>query len=180
MRQVLPFVLIAAAVTWIISEAMELAAGGRTTSTLYLTAVFHLLMGIGIWGAYMAQAVPRHRASLVGAAMTSLGYLVLVYPPLAISTSPLMTISEFMATNAPFRIAGFLAVSGTVILGVAFLRAREYPVWTGIALVLCPIAFAGVISRGGPDVVVIAANIIQGLALAAIGLRAQRLQLVPA
>ena len=64
-------VLIAAGMVWIFSEMLEIVMGGRTPLTLWITAVFHLLMAVGIWGAYGSQAGGRGTLSLVAVAMAS-------------------------------------------------------------------------------------------------------------
>lgn len=162
-------VLIAAGLVWISSEMLEVVMGGRTPLTLWITAVFHLLMAFGIWGAYGSQAGGRGTLSLVGAVMASLGYFILIYPPIAVSQSATLTISEYIGGSIYFRFAGMLAVFGTIAFGFSVWRTRSYPMWIGIVLMVCPAVFVSVLLAGGPDLVVITANVVQSIALIAMG-----------
>lgn len=168
------YVLIAAAACWMLSEVLELAWGGRTALTLWLTAAFHFLFAIGIWGAYAGQAPGKRTLSLIATGMASLGYLLLVYPPLAVASTPSMTITAFMEAHLVFKLAGFLAVLGTVLFGVAILLWKSYPAWTGAALVGCPMIFSAVMLAEGPEPAAILANLVESVALIAIAVDALR------
>ena len=168
------YAVIAAAVCWILSEVLEIALGGRTASTLWLTAAFHFLIAFGIWGAYVGQADRKSTLSLIAAGMMSLGYLLLVYPPLAVSQAPSITITEFMDVNLIFKLAGLLAVLGTILFGVSILRQKSYVAWTGVALVLCPVIFSAIMMSEGPELVAIVANLVESVALIVISVQALR------
>jgi hypothetical protein len=162
-------VLIAAGLVWISSEMLELVMGGRTQLTLWITAVFHLMMAVGIWGAYGSQAGGRGTMSLVAAAMASLGYFVLIYPPIAVSQDATLTIGGYIQGSIYFTIAANLAVFGTIAFGVSVWRTRSYPVWIAIALIVCPAVFTSVVLSDGPDLLANTVNVWQSLALIAIG-----------
>lgn len=170
-------VLIAAGAVWIVSELLELIMGGRTLAVLWITALFHLLMVGGIWGAYRGQAGPRSRVSLVAAAMASVGYLILIYPPLAVSQSATLTIGEYIRGSPFFTIGANLAVFGVIAFGIAVWRTRAYPTWIAIALIACPAVFTAVMLSEGPGLLAIAANIIQSIAL--IGMGREGLRRIP-
>jgi len=170
----LAWLLMAAGAAWIISEGVEFVVGGRTAASLMLTVAFHALTAVGLWGALAGQPGGRTRLSAVGVAMASVGYLALIYPPLAIANSESVTIIEFMDANPLFKLAGLLAVAGTVTYGASIVRDRSYPIWTGAALVLCPILFTGAMSGGGLDRFANAVNVVEALALVTIGWRAAR------
>ena len=172
--RVLPLLLIVAGAFWIASELLELLLGGRSTASLWLTAAFHQLMVFGIWGAYRGPGVPRGPLALVAAVLVSLGYLVLVYPPIAVALAPALTIEEFMEANPLFKAAGLAAVLGKVMFGISILRTRIDPAWTGITLTVGPLLFAAVMLSGGPSAIAITANIGVSVALIVIGLRALR------
>jgi hypothetical protein len=114
--------------------------------------------------------------SLVAAGIASLGYLIMVYPPLAVSQSASMAISEFMDVYPVFKLAGFAAVPGTVLFGIAVLRQKYYAAWTGIVLVVCPPIMAAVLLREGPMIVANVVNVVQSVAWIVMSLRALRQQ----
>lgn len=163
--------LIAAAGCWILSEILEIALGGRTGLTLGLTAAFHLFMVGGIWGAYAGQKGGPNALSRVAAAMVSLGFVMLVYPPIAVSQNPDVTIDLFMKAHPLFGMAGFLATLGCMLFGVAILRHRSYDRWIGFVLVVAPAVFAVTMQSGGLGVAASTANLLEGVALVAMGLR---------
>lgn len=171
---ILPLLLIAAAVFWIASELVELLLGGRGAVSLLLTAAFHQLMVFGIWGACLGRQRRRGPIALLGAALVSVGYLVMVYPPLAVVSDPSLTIEGFMEAHPAFKAFGLAAVLGKVLFGISILRTRIDPAWTGLALLLGPLLFAGVMLASGPVAVAISANLLTAGALLVIGLRALR------
>ena len=61
------------------------------------------------------------------------------------------------------------AVAGALVLGIGVLRARVYPRWTGIVMIVS--AVAGPVAGGGPAVLQNAAAILGSIALAGIGCR---------
>lgn len=170
--KILPVLLIAAALCWIASDLIELLAGGRTSASLWLTAAFHQLMVFGVWGAYLGADRRRGLIALLGSVLVSVGYLVMVYPPLAVVGDPALTIEAFMDANPGFKVAGLAAVFGKVLFGVSILRTRLDPLWTGLTLVIGPLAFAGVMLADGPVTIAIAANLFVAVALLLIGVRA--------
>lgn len=177
--RLLLFALITGAAVWLVSEVLELVISGRSPVTLWLTASFHGLMAIGIWGAYAGQSGRRSLLSLIAAAAASIGYLLLIYPPLAASRSADTTIVEVMASSPLLQLAGLLAVLGTILFGIAVLLRRTYPEWTGVALAVCPVIFTALLMSDGPYVIGLAANMIESVALVAIGLQAMRSTAVP-
>jgi hypothetical protein len=166
--------LIAGGVCWIISELLELAVGGRTGLTLALTAAFHLLMAGGMWAAYLGQRGPRSPLSQVAAGLASVGYLLLVYPPIAVARNPSIPYLEFMRTRPVFMAAGLLVTAGVTLFGAAGLRSRAYPAWIGLACLVSPVAFAGVTLADGPALIGFAANTLLGGAFVTMGVLALR------
>lgn len=169
----LAWLLVAAGAVWIASEATEFITRERTSFSLALTLAFHALTAVGLWGARAGQA-RRTRLGTVGVAMASLGYLALMYPPLAMARSDAVTIVEFLDANPVFNMASLLAVAGTIMYGSSIVRDRSYPAWTGAALVLCPILFTGAMTGGGLELFANAVNVVEALALVTIGWRAVR------
>lgn len=170
----LAWLLVIAGAAWIVSEGLEFVGGERTAISLPLTVAFHALTAAGLWGALAGQPRGRTRLATVGVAMASLGYLALMYPPLAMARSDAVTIVEFLDANPVFNMASLLAVAGTIMYGSSIVRDRSYPAWTGAALVLCPILFTGAMTGGGLELFANAVNVVEALALVTIGWRAVR------
>ncbi len=165
----LALILIAAGVVWISSEFLEVVAGGRTAVTLGLSALFHLLLAIGLWGAYLAQPGARSPLSRIGVSAASVGYLFLILPPIAAARSASLDLPAFMREHSWATLAGMLAVLGTVAFGIAVLRGRTFPAWLGVVLVVCPLVLAIGLASGALDPVVITANVVQSVALIQMG-----------
>jgi len=170
--KLLPLLLIAAATFWIGSELVELLMGGRSAVSLWMTAAFHQLMVFGIWGAYRARGERRGPLALLATVLVSVGYLVLIYPPVVVALDPGQTIEGFMDANPMFTVAGLAAVFGKVLFGISILRTRIDPAWTGGVLILGPLLFAGVMLAGGAASIAIAANVCVSVALLTLGMRA--------
>lgn len=165
----LPILLILAGATWLGSELLEVALGGRSTLSLWLTALFHLLMVPGIWGAVLGQREPRPAGTRPVAAGIALGYLVMVYPPIAVAGSSAWTIASFLREYLVFQAAGLLAMLGTALFGWLVLRARSYPAWVGGVLLVTPLIFTVALALDGPPGVVAATNTLHAAALMAMG-----------
>lgn len=170
--KLLPLLLIAAATFWIGSELVELLMGGRSAVSLWMTAAFHQLMVFGIWGAYRGRGERRGSLALLATVLVSVGYLVLIYPPVVVALDPGQTIEGFMDANPMFTAAGLAAVFGKVFFGISILRTRIDPAWTGGVLILGPLLFAGVMLAGGAASIAIAANVCVSVALLTLGMRA--------
>lgn len=170
----LTYVLVAGGVCWIISEVLELVYGGRTGLTLALTAAFHLLMAGGIWAAYVGQGSLGSQLSLVATGLASAGYLVLVYPPIAIAGDLSVPYPEFIRARPVLMAAGLLATLGVTLFGAGVVRARAYPAWVGVACLVSPGVFASVTLAEGPLLIGFAANILLGSAFVAMGVLARR------
>lgn len=172
--KVLNYALIAGGACWIISEILELASGSRTALTLMLTAAFHLLMVGGIWAAYAGQGDQKGALSQAAAGMASVGYLILVYPPVAVAQDPVLDYGEFMRSSKLFWAAGMLVTLGVALFGASVLRVRSYRVTIGLALLVCPPVFAAVFLLDGPPLIGVAANLLLAAAFMAMGARALR------
>lgn len=170
----LTYALIAAGACWIISEVLEIALGGRTALTLMLTAAFHLLMAGGIWAAYAGQGERKGTLSQAAAGLASVGYLILVYPPMAVARDPSLNYVEFMQSSSLFWAAGMFVTLGVALFGAAVLRSRSYPATMGLALLVCPLVFAAVVLLDGPPLVGFAANVLLGSVFVAMGARTMR------
>jgi hypothetical protein len=130
----LVYVFILGSTLWIISEIIELQ-GGYNSSVYYLTAAFHILAGFGIWGLHLLQSKKKNIISLVGSAIISISYLSLGYFPIQVMNSGL-SVSGFFAHNPVYNISGFAFLIGHIIFGIAVLRTKYFPNWTGLMVML--------------------------------------------
>jgi hypothetical protein len=137
--------------------------------TFVLTAAFHLLAALGMWGAYAGLRAGRHILGLVATAAASAGYLGLIYPPIASAMGPPGTFEALMKPGSIFGIAAMFATLGVSLFGAVVLYRKSYARWIGVALLVCPPIFATMVVTGGPVGIGIAANVVHGLALGATG-----------
>ena len=168
------YLTIAGASCWILSEILEIAVGGYSPLILLLTAAFHLLIALGIWGVHAGQSLEKTTLSPIAATITSIGYLLMTYPPLVVSLSTTADIMTFMESHSAFKIAGMAAVLGTMLFGISVLRLKYYPTWTGIALIVCPPIMAAVLLRQGPMIVANVVIVVQSVAWVLMSRRAIR------
>jgi hypothetical protein len=71
--------------------------------------------------------------------------------------------------GAFFIIAMLASVAGALVLGIGVLRAKVYPKWVGILMIVT--AVAGPVAGGGPAVLQNAAPILGSIALIGVGFR---------
>lgn len=138
-------------VAWIGSEIAELLAQGYTPTVFLLTAIYHLLAGLGIWGLHRAQAQSAGKLSLVGATLISLSFLALIYFPLGAMQAGL-TPPEYASTRPLFQLVGLMNIFGFILFGIAIYRARIFPRWTGPMLAIGNLLFAALLASGGGPV----------------------------
>lgn len=134
--------------SWIGSEVAELLANGYTPLVFVLTAIYHLLAAIGIWGLHAAQMRGADKLSATGAALISLSFLVLVYFPLGAMQAGL-TPQEYAFANPLFQIVGIINIAGFILFGVAMYRAGVFPRWVGPVIAIGNILFAILLATGG-------------------------------
>lgn len=132
---------------WLGSELVEIAQGGYTPTVYYLTAAFHAFAGIGIWGVHFLQARAKNTLSAVGTTMASLSYLSLIYLPIQVMHSGLSA-SEFRAANPVYMIPGMINVVGLILFGIAVVRTKFFPAWTGVIIISGIILFAAAMTQG--------------------------------
>ena len=132
---------------WIGSEVVEIAQGGYNATVYYLTAAFHFFAGIGIWGLHFQQSRKQNTLSAVGTVMISFTYLALTYLPIQVMHSGLSGL-EFAAANPIYRIPGMINVLGLVVFGIAVIRTKFFPAWTGAIIILGSITFAVAMTQG--------------------------------
>jgi len=132
---------------WMISEVVEIIHGGFNPTVYYLTAAFHLFSGIGIWGLHLVQYRSKNTLSLIGTVMVSLSYLSLVYLPIQVLHSGLSGV-EFVELNPMYKIPAFVNVTGLILFGIAVIRSKFYPMWTGAFIIVGSIIFLTAMMNG--------------------------------
>lgn len=132
---------------WMISEVVEIVHGSYNSTVYFLTAAFHLFAGIGIWGLHFVQNRSNNTLSAIGTVMISLSYLSLVYLPIQVMHSGLSG-AAFVEANPMYMIPGFINVIGLILFGIAVIRAKFFPAWTGAIIMLGSIIFIVAMTNG--------------------------------
>ena len=132
---------------WIVSEVVEMIHGGFNSTGYYLTAAFHLFSGIGIWGLHFVQNYPKKTLSAIATLMISLSYLSLVHLPIQVLHSGLSG-TDFIEENPLYLIPGVINVFGLILFGIAVIRAKFFPTWTGTIIILGSIIFFVAMTNG--------------------------------
>ncbi len=132
---------------WMGSEVVEIAQGGYNSTVYYLTAAFHFFAGLGIWGLHFLQNRPKNTLSAAGTVMISLSYLALAYLPIQVMHSGLSNLA-FIEANPIYKIPAMINVVGLIVFGIAGIRAKFFPAWTGVILILGSIIFVVAMTNG--------------------------------
>jgi hypothetical protein len=132
---------------WMVSEVVEIIHGGFNSTVYYLTAAFHLFAGIGIWGLHFVQNRSNNTLSATGTVMISFSYLTLVYLPIQVLHSGLSG-AAFVEANPMYMIPAFMNVFGLILFGIAVIRAKFFPAWTGAIIMLGSIIFIVAMTNG--------------------------------
>jgi hypothetical protein len=132
---------------WIGSEVVEIAQGGYNSTVYYLTAAFHFFAGFGIWGLHFLQNRSKNTLSAAGTVMISLSYLALAYLPIQVMHSGLSNL-EFIEANPIYKIPAMINVVGMIVFGIAVIRAKFFPAWTGVIIIFGSIIFAVAMTKG--------------------------------
>ncbi|MGH3145497.1 MAG: hypothetical protein ACRDTR_06805 [Rubrobacter sp.] len=112
----------------ILSETVEVAGGGFSRPSFAVTTVAFFTLAAGIWGLHARQAMAAGRASLIGAALFSVGaFLEGVADVIGFGSA---TEAELQArTGLLVPIAFVILILGAILFGTAALRAGVYPRW---------------------------------------------------
>lgn len=112
---------------------------------LTLTTCFgSLLDAMGLSGMYASRATRLGRLGLVGVVLIFVAaclfaslflVLVLVFPVLATTAPRLTADGSFPALSFSFILVDVLLAGGAALFGIAILRSRSFPRWTGWLLV---------------------------------------------
>ena len=135
------YIAILGFVTWIVSELIEIVEGGYNSTVYYLTSVYHIFAGFGIWGLHLLQSQKKNTISLISVVLISLTYFSLGYFPIQVMNAGL-SISEFIIQNPLYKIPGIISLIGFVLFGYAIIRTKYFPNWTGLVLIFGTIIYA--------------------------------------
>lgn len=126
--------------TWAVSDILEAIAGERTPAVYYLTAAYHALAAIGVWGIHRVQSGTGLNLSTMATAMQSLGLAIVIVLPIQIMRSG-MEPGEYASQNPHFVAGGLLNVLGMIVLGLAIWRCAVFPRWTAVAIPVGAVLF---------------------------------------
>ena len=127
---------IAFSALYVVSDVMELAAGGLTTGQLIVTYVAEASIPFYVLGLNSLQQPRGGWPSLVGALMYAvafIGFSATVLYPLVTGTRD--ADSVFDDFGVIYTIHAALAFVGGLLFGASILQARVFPRWTAFALI---------------------------------------------
>ena len=125
---------------WALSDILEAVEGARTPTVYYLTAIYHALAAIGVWGIHRVHSDNGWNLSTLATVMQSLGLAIVIVLPIQILHSG-MEPGEFASQNPHFVAGGLLNVLGMIVLGVAIWRCAVFPRWTAFAIPIGAVLF---------------------------------------
>ena len=123
-------------VVYIVSDVIELAQGGFSTTQLVLTYAAEAALPLFVIGLYAAQRPAIGWLGLVGAlgyAYAYIAFTATVVYSLVEHTSDWVVLNEHL--GAWFTVHGLVMVVAGGCFGLAVTRAGVFPRWTGYALV---------------------------------------------
>lgn len=154
---------LAGCATMVLSEIVERLSGGFTPTSYAVTIAGFLGLGWAALVAHRGQRPPDGALGLVGAVLFAAGCLLESLGDVVGFGAP--TEEALQArTGLLIPIGGVLLVLGGLALGVAIVRARRYPRWTGVVVAATPL-FLPATSLGLPVPVLSLTNSLLALAL---------------
>ncbi len=165
---------------YVLSDAMELAAGRLYTGQLIVTYMAEAAIPFFVVGLYAIQGERGGWIGLAGALMYSVafvGFAATVLYPLVTGTRDADAV--FDDFGVIYDLNSALALVGGVLFGASVLRAGVFPRWTGIALIVGLGLTAVLVAAGLPEGVqtvgtAIRAAAFAGMGAACLGLRTAR------
>ncbi|MBI1734863.1 MAG: hypothetical protein HYR51_06795 [Candidatus Rokubacteria bacterium] len=137
MRVAVACVTLASSLLYLASEAMELVAGGFSSTQLLSTYVAFALVPFVVLGLHSLQHAGADWTSLVGATAYGLAYVfyagTAMYALAAKTTDYAALVHEL---GGLYVLHGALMVAGGLLFGTAVIRSRVFPWWTGLALLV--------------------------------------------
>jgi len=120
---------------WLISDLIELLTGEYGSPVVYLTALFHLFAGIGIWGLSLGLSQERRPLALISTSLVSIGHLGLAPLPLHVHWSgrgPMLILGEHS-----IYVVLLLAWSiGILAFSMSVIRSPRVPTWIGWCMLI--------------------------------------------
>lgn len=144
---------------WIASEVLEIVQRGYSPAVYYLTAAYHVLAGIGVWGIYKAQTQGKNLFNLTGTAIASIAYVSMTFFPLQVMWSGL-SMGEFVSANPVYKLAGLVWFIGMILFSISVIRTGFFPIWTGAVMVIGTLFFTATPIFGLPMLLVNVTNIV--------------------
>jgi hypothetical protein len=123
-------------ILYVVSDALELVAGGLYPAQLVVTYVAEAAVPLFMLGLDAQQQPRGGLLSLLGAAaygFAFVGFSATVLYPLVTGTMDADHV--FAAFGAIYTLHALLALVGGTAFGVAVVRAGVFPRWTGLALI---------------------------------------------
>lgn len=121
---------------YVLSDAMELAAGGLYTAQLWVTYLAEAAVPFFMLGLDAHQQPRAGLLGLLGAVAygaSFVGFSATVLYPLV---SGMRDADQVFAAFGPIYTAhAILALVGGLMFGASVLRARVFPAWTGVAVI---------------------------------------------
>ena len=161
---------IAFSALYVVSDVIELAAGGLTTGQLIVTYVAEASIPFYVLGLNSLQQPRGGWPSLVGALMYSaafVGFSATVLYPLVTGTRDADTV--FNDFGVIYSIHAGLAFAGGLLFGASVLRARVFPRWTAFALIAGLLVTAILAGLGLPEGVQTVGTAVRSIAFAGMG-----------
>ncbi|HUF03012.1 MAG TPA: hypothetical protein VMM38_02445 [Aridibacter sp.] len=144
---------------WTVSEVLEIVQGGYSPAVYYLTAAYHVLAGLGIWGLYKRQTPQKNVFNLASTAIASVAYLSFTRFPIQVMRSGL-SMADFVNANPIYKIGGLVWFVGMLLFSVSVFRTGYFPRWTGVIMVIGTVSFVATPLLGWPTLLVNVTNII--------------------
>lgn len=143
---------------WMISEFIEIFSGYNAT-VYYLTAAYHFFAAFGIWGLYRVQKQEGNSLGKIGAVISAVAYLGLVYFPIAVMHSGLH-FPAFLEANPAYKFLGGFWFLGMMMFGISLLRTKYFAVWTAVVFIVGTLLFTATPLLGLPTMLVNFTNIV--------------------
>jgi hypothetical protein len=161
---------IAFSALYVVSDVIELVAGGLTTEQLIVTYVAEASIPFYVLGLNSLQQPRGGWPSLVGALMYAVafvGFSATVLYPLVTGIRDADTV--FSDFGVIYNINAGLAFAGGLLFGASVLRARVFPRWTGFALIAGLLVTALLAGLGLPEGVQTVGTAVRSVAFAGMG-----------
>jgi len=164
---------ILAAGIWILTEIIEVAAGGFTPVQLSLTFIAFVILPFGVLGVHAAQAPRGDWISLIGAVCFAGSFIIwsgVTMLDMVLKTATEMDVaSGGDVKKTVYSIGIVLTLVGSIVFGIATLRGGLFSKWPGIILIVSAVLFFPLSRVQLPMIVWNAMNVVSCVALIGLG-----------